>query len=68
MRSERGGLPAPFTGYTATVLPAWIDENGHMNLAYYVWRRIANASTWRMNYAVVNRSSRNRSLCCCTWT
>ncbi len=36
MPKERGGLPAPFTGHTATVLPGWIDENGHMNLAYYV--------------------------------
>ncbi len=29
-------LPAPFTGHTAQVLPEWIDENGHMNLAFYV--------------------------------
>lgn len=33
---ERGGIPAPFTGHAATVLPGWIDDNGHMNLAYYV--------------------------------
>ena len=33
---ERGGIPAPFTGHTATVRPEWIDENGHMNMAYYV--------------------------------
>lgn len=26
----------PFQGYHATVLPEWIDENDHMNLAYYV--------------------------------
>ena len=32
----RGGIPAPFTGYTAVVRPEWIDENGHMNMAYYV--------------------------------
>lgn len=36
MQPERGGIPAPFTGHTATVLPGWIDENGHMNMAYYV--------------------------------
>ena len=30
------GLPAPFTGHTARVRPDWIDENGHMNLAFYV--------------------------------
>jgi len=30
------GLPAPFTGYAAQVRPEWIDENGHMNLAFYV--------------------------------
>lgn len=30
------GLPAPFTGHTARVRPEWIDENGHMNLAFYV--------------------------------
>lgn len=33
---EPGGIPAPFTGHTATVRPEWIDENGHMNMAYYV--------------------------------
>ena len=33
---ERGGIPAPFTGHTATVRPEWIDENGHMNMAHYV--------------------------------
>ncbi len=33
---ERGGIPAPFTGHAATVRPEWIDENGHMNMAYYV--------------------------------
>ena len=32
----RGGIPAPFTGHAATVRPEWIDENGHMNMAYYV--------------------------------
>ncbi len=31
-----GRLSAPFTGHTAQVLPEWIDENGHMNLAFYV--------------------------------
>lgn len=29
-------LPAPFTGHAARVCPEWIDENGHMNLAFYV--------------------------------
>ncbi len=33
---ERGGIRAPFTGYSAIVRPEWIDENGHMNMAYYV--------------------------------
>jgi acyl-CoA thioester hydrolase len=33
---ERGGIPAPFTGHAATVRPEWIDENGHMNMAYYI--------------------------------
>ena len=32
----RGGIPAPFTGHAAVVRPEWIDENGHMNMAYYV--------------------------------
>ena len=29
-------IVAPFTAHTATVRPEWIDDNGHMNLAYYV--------------------------------
>jgi acyl-CoA thioester hydrolase len=29
-------IPAPFDRYRGEVLPAWIDVNGHMNLAYYV--------------------------------
>jgi acyl-CoA thioester hydrolase len=29
-------LPAPFARYQGEVLPAWIDANGHLNLAYYV--------------------------------
>ena len=29
-------IPAPFDRYEGEVLPAWIDANGHMNLAYYV--------------------------------
>ena len=36
MLAQRGGIPAPFTGHTAVVRPEWIDENGHMNMAYYV--------------------------------
>ena len=27
---------APFVASTATVEPAWIDYNGHMNMAYYL--------------------------------
>ena len=30
------GFPAPFREYEGEVLPAWIDSNDHMNLAYYV--------------------------------
>ncbi len=30
------GFPTPFARYTGEVLPAWIDSNDHMNLAYYV--------------------------------
>jgi acyl-CoA thioester hydrolase len=29
-------IPVPFDQYEGEVLPAWIDANGHMNLAYYV--------------------------------
>ena len=29
-------IPAPFDEYRGRVLPAWIDMNDHMNLAYYV--------------------------------
>lgn len=29
-------IPAPLAIHTATVLPEWIDYNGHMNVAYYV--------------------------------
>jgi acyl-CoA thioester hydrolase len=28
-------FPAPYDRYRGEVLPAWIDHNGHMNLAYY---------------------------------
>lgn len=28
-------IPAPYDRYRGTVLPEWIDFNGHMNLAYY---------------------------------
>lgn len=28
-------IETPFAGATATVLPAWIDANGHMNVGYY---------------------------------
>ena len=29
-------FPTPFDHYQGEVLPAWIDANNHMNLAYYV--------------------------------
>jgi acyl-CoA thioester hydrolase len=29
-------FPTPFDRYQGEVLPAWIDANDHMNLAYYV--------------------------------
>lgn len=29
-------IPAPFAEATAEVLPAWIDNNGHMNVGYYL--------------------------------
>ncbi|MPY76491.1 MAG: thioesterase-like protein [Alphaproteobacteria bacterium] len=29
-------IPAPLAIHTSTVLPEWIDYNGHMNVAYYV--------------------------------
>ena len=29
-------FPTPFARYEAEVLPAWIDANNHMNMAYYV--------------------------------
>ncbi|MBC7800066.1 MAG: thioesterase family protein, partial [Gemmatimonadaceae bacterium] len=57
MIPERGGIPAPFTGYRSVVRPDWIDENGHMNLAHYVtvldgatdllWAAIGLGETYR---------------------
>ena len=29
-------IPVPLELHTSTVLPEWIDYNGHMNVAYYV--------------------------------
>ena len=29
-------IPSPLELHTSTVLPEWIDYNGHMNVAYYV--------------------------------
>lgn len=29
-------IEAPFDQHRAVVLPEWIDQNGHMNVAYYV--------------------------------
>jgi acyl-CoA thioester hydrolase len=34
--SESGPAPAPFDLHRETVLPEWVDYNGHMNLAYYL--------------------------------
>ncbi len=31
-----GDLPAPFDAYRTVVRPEWIDDNGHMNMGYYV--------------------------------
>ena len=33
---SQGPPPAPLELHRETVLPAWIDYNGHMNLAYYL--------------------------------
>jgi acyl-CoA thioester hydrolase len=33
-RGER--IPAPFDGYRDVVRSGWIDENGHLNMGYYV--------------------------------
>jgi acyl-CoA thioester hydrolase len=36
-RSRSGErIPAPFDGYRDVVRSGWIDENGHMNMGYYV--------------------------------
>ena len=32
----RSPIPAPFVCNDLTVLPEWIDGNGHMNVAYYL--------------------------------
>ncbi|MGH7395965.1 MAG: thioesterase family protein [Candidatus Rokuibacteriota bacterium] len=29
-------IPAPFDAYRDVVRPEWIDDNGHMNMGYYV--------------------------------
>ena len=29
-------IPAPFDRYRTRVRPEWIDNNGHMNMGYYV--------------------------------
>ena len=31
-----GDIPAPFDAYRDVVRPEWIDDNGHMNMGYYV--------------------------------
>ena len=35
MRQEKPEFPAPFVSSTMAVEPAWIDYNGHLNMAYY---------------------------------
>jgi acyl-CoA thioester hydrolase len=32
----RAPIPAPFVSTSLTVIPEWIDGNGHMNVAYYL--------------------------------
>jgi acyl-CoA thioester hydrolase len=34
-RSPQTAIPAPFVSSVMTVEPAWIDYNGHLNMAYY---------------------------------
>ncbi|NQV43377.1 MAG: thioesterase family protein [Rhodospirillales bacterium] len=36
MVTQDSPIPAPFVSEVRTVLPEWIDFNGHMNIAYYV--------------------------------
>lgn len=36
MRDELPPIEAPFLVEGLTVLPAWIDSNGHFNIAYYL--------------------------------
>ncbi len=36
MTKENTDIPAPLVSVERTVLPEWIDHNGHMNIAYYV--------------------------------
>ncbi len=36
MAPEDAPIPAPLVSAEQTVLPEWIDHNGHMNIAYYV--------------------------------
>ena len=31
-----GDIPTPFDAYRDVVRPEWIDDNGHMNMGYYV--------------------------------
>ena len=33
---DPNNMPAPFAQHRESVQPAWIDYNGHMNLAYYM--------------------------------
>ncbi len=34
--SDQNEIPTPIESYNGTVLPEWIDDNNHMNVAYYV--------------------------------
>lgn len=34
--TDKKEIPTPIDSYSGTVLPEWIDDNNHMNVAYYV--------------------------------
>lgn len=52
-------FPTPFVRYEAEVLPAWIDSNNHMNMAYYMvifdlatdemWEAMGIGATYKRN-------------------
>ena len=57
MRTE-----SPLCLYTGAVLPAWIDYNGHMNVAYYVLA-FDHASDALMDYLGMDAAYRQRENC-----